>query len=267
MARTILITGASAGIGAATARLLVRRGFRVFGTSRRPETVSDRIEGVTWLAMDVTDEESVRAGVGRVGSEVGAIDALACCAGYGIFGSVEETSLSRVRAQFETNVIGTLAAIRAVLPGMRSRGSGRIVVVGSLAGRAPIPFQAHYSATKAAVDALVMALRNEVGPYGVSAVLVEPGDINTEFNDRMDWGDWRTSAYGARIERCAQVILDSLPRAPGPEKVARIILRALTAAAPRPRYAVGPASWLVPFARRVFPDRWLLAAIRGHFRL
>ena len=134
--------------------------------------------------MDVTDERAVNAGVKDVLARAGRIDALVAAAGYGIFGSVEETSLARARAQFETNVIGTLAVLRAVLPGMRARGAGRIVVVGSLAGRAPIPFQAHYSASKAALDGLVTALVNELHGTGVSASLVEPGDIRTAFNDR-----------------------------------------------------------------------------------
>ncbi|MGH7894077.1 MAG: SDR family oxidoreductase, partial [Candidatus Binatia bacterium] len=190
----VLVTGASSGIGSATAALLARRGFRVVGSSRRAPAVSP--EGVSWLAMDVRDEDTVRAGVRRVHVEHGRLDALVCNAGFGIYGAIEEVSMARARAQFETNVFGTLAPIRAVLPSMRAAGRGRIVVVGSLAGRAPIPFQGHYSMTKAALDALVATLRMEVASFGVHVSLIEPGDIKTAFNDVTDWGDTATSAYG-----------------------------------------------------------------------
>jgi NAD(P)-dependent dehydrogenase (short-subunit alcohol dehydrogenase family) len=226
-----------------------------------------RETGIEWVRMDVTDEAAVGAGVREVLARAGRIDALVCAAGYGIFGSVEETSLARARAQLETNFFGVLSVAQAVLPGMRERGGGRVVVVGSLAGRAPIPFQAHYSASKAALDALVLALRNELHGTGVWASLVEPGDIRTAFNDRTDWGETKASAYGERMRRCEEVIRQSLPRAPGPEVVAEAIHLAITARRPRVRYAVGPDSRAVPLGRRLLPDRWALALIRRHFHI
>jgi short-subunit dehydrogenase len=260
----VLVTGASAGIGAATAARLVARGFRVFGTSRKAGRAQD---GIEWVRMDVTDDDSVASGVRGVIDRSGAIDGLVCAAGYGVFGSVEETSLARARAQFETNVLGVLRLLRAVVPGLRQRGAGRVIVVGSLAGRAPIPFQAHYSASKAALDALTLALRNELHGTGVFASLIEPGDIRTGFNDHMDWGDRSPSAYGDRIAKCEKVIRESLPKAPGPEIVALVIERALTARRPRVRYCVGPDSRLVPWGRRLLPDALSLALIRDHFRV
>ncbi len=260
---TVLVTGASSGIGAATARLLAERGFRVFGASRSPAT----IPGVHWIGMDVRDESAVEAGVREVLARAERLEAVVCCAGYGVFGSVEETTAARARAQLETNYFGTLLPMRAVLPAMRAQGAGRIVVVGSLAGRAPIPFQAHYSASKAALDALVLALRNELRSTGVHACLVEPGDIRTPFNDRMDWGPDGTSAYGERLRRCERVVRDSLARAPGPELVAAVVLRALDARRPRVRYTVGPDSLAVPLGRRLLPDALALALIRRHFEV
>jgi NAD(P)-dependent dehydrogenase (short-subunit alcohol dehydrogenase family) len=259
---TALVTGASSGIGRATARLLSGRGWRVFGGGRGEPPAEP---GIEWLRLDVTDEDAVGAAVGEAVARAGGVDALVCAAGYGIFGSVEETSLARARAQLETNFFGVLASVRAVLPGMRARGAGRIVVVGSLAGRAPIPFQAHYSASKSALDALVLALRNELHGTGVLVTLVEPGDIRTAFNDRTDWGDPGSSAYGERLRRTEQVIRESLPRAPGPEVVAETIHRALVARRPRVRYAVGPGSLLVPLGRRLLPDSFSLSLIRRHF--
>jgi NAD(P)-dependent dehydrogenase (short-subunit alcohol dehydrogenase family) len=258
------VTGASSGIGAATAQMLAERGWRVFGASRRPGPVAG---GVEWLRLDVTNDDSVAAGVGEVIARSSSIDGLVCAAGYGVFGSVEETSLDRVRAQFDTNVLGVVRLLRAVVPHMRKRGAGRVVVVGSLAGRAPIPFQAHYSASKAALDALTLALRNELHRTGVVASLVEPGDIRTAFNENTDWGETGGSAYGERIARGEKVIRESLLRAPGPEIVARVIVRALTAQRPRVRYCVGPDSRLVPWGRRLLPDSWCLALIRDHFRV
>jgi len=160
-----------------------------------------------------------------------------------------------------------LNPIRAVLPGMRARHAGRIVIVGSLAGRAPIPFQAHYSATKAAVDALALALRTEVAPFGIAVSLVEPGDIRTAFNEHMDWAATVGSPYGERLRSCERVTRDALPKAPGPEVVARCVHRALTAWRPRVRYTVGPDSWLVPLGRRLLPDSLSLGLIRSHFRV
>lgn len=265
MARSVLITGASSGIGARTAEWLATRGFQVFGTSRNPQP--DAGGSISWVAMDVRDEPSVRKAVAQVLEVVPKLDAVVCNAGYGIFGSVEEVDLPAAQEQFDTNFFGVLRTLRAVLPGMREAGSGRVVLVGSLAGRVPIPFQAHYSATKAAVDALAGALHNELFASGVRVSLVEPGDIATPFNDAMDWGDAGPSAYGDAIRKTRQVIEESLPLAPGPDRVARAIHHALTARRPRVRYAVGREALPVALARRLLPDRWTLALIRRNFHL
>jgi NAD(P)-dependent dehydrogenase (short-subunit alcohol dehydrogenase family) len=192
---------------------------------------------------------------------------LVCNAGFGIFGSVEEVSIEAARAQLETNFFGCLRTLRAVIPPMRKAGRGRIALVGSLAGRAPIPFQAHYSASKAAVDALALGLRNELHGTGVTVSLIEPGDIDTPFNDAMQWGDSPESVYAERIRSCEAVIRDSLPKAPPPEVVARAIHRALSARRPRVRYAVGADAFAVPFGRRLLPDWLFLRLIRSHFRI
>ena len=267
-ARTVLVTGASSGIGRATAELLAARGFRVFGASRRPPR--SPLAGVAdpWLEMDVRDAASVEAAVRDLVSAAGSLHALVCCAGYSVFGSVEEVAIDRARAQLETNVIGTLTTLRATLPHLRAS-RGRVVVLGSLAGRAPIPFQAHYSASKAALDALTLALRMETAPAGVAVSLVEPGDIRTPFNDNMDWGpgaDAR-SPYAERRARGEGVVRAALPAAPGPEIVAAAIHRALTARRPRVRYTIGPDSMLVPIGRRFLPDWLALRLIRRHFNV
>lgn len=267
---SVLVTGASSGIGAAAASALASRGFRVFGTHRRTKPDSAGA-GVEWIEMDVCDETSVGAGVAQVIESAGRIDSVVCCAGFGIFGSIEEVSIEDAQHQLDTNFFGILRVLRAVLPGMREAAAAgadpRVVLVGSLAGRAPIPFQAHYSASKAAVDALTLALRNELRPFGVHVSLVEPGDIDTPFNDAMDWGDQTGSPYGAALARCENVIRVSLPKAPKPDVVVRAIEKALTAKRPRVRYAVGADSLLAPFAKRFFPDWLALYFIRDHFDL
>jgi NAD(P)-dependent dehydrogenase (short-subunit alcohol dehydrogenase family) len=265
MPKSVLITGASSGIGACAARHLQERGFRVFGTRRK--TRDDLPEGVHWIEMDVCDEASVGRGVAEVISAVTRLDALVCSAGLGIFGSVEEVSIEAAQQQLDANYFGVLRTLRAVLPHMREVGGGRVVLVGSLAGRAPIPFQSHYSASKAALDATALALRTEVRPFGIDVSLIEPGDINTPFNDAMHWTDVSGSAYGARVRSCEAVIRDSLPKAPGPEVIARVIAKALTARRPRVRYAAGPDSALVPLLRRLLPDWISLELIRSHFKV
>jgi NAD(P)-dependent dehydrogenase (short-subunit alcohol dehydrogenase family) len=263
--RSVLITGASSGIGAASADLLAQRGFRVAGTSRDPERAAQRAPHIAWVAMDVRDDVSVTEGVKQAIDRMGSLDALVCNAGIGVFGSVEEVPLYAAREQFETNWFGTLRALRAALPQLRRSGAARVVVVGSLAGRAPIPFQAHYSASKAALDALALALHNELFGMGVRVSLVEPGDIRTGFNEATDFDLVRDSSYGERVARCREGIERAFASAPGPEIVARVILRALTARNPRIRYAVGPEARLVPFARRWLPERLGLRLIRRHF--
>jgi NAD(P)-dependent dehydrogenase (short-subunit alcohol dehydrogenase family) len=264
-----LVTGASSGIGAAAASTLAASGWRVFGTHRRPRREAD--PKVEWIRMDVCDESSVDGAVRSILDETGTIEALVCCAGFGIYGSVEEVSIEDAQRQLDTNFFGVLRVLRAVLPGMREAaragGDPRIALVGSLAGRAPIPFQAHYSASKGAVDSLSLALRNEVGPLGIQVSLIEPGDIDTPFNEAMDWGDTSGSAYAQQLERCERVIRESLPKAPKPDVVVRAIEHALTSRHPRVRYAVGADSKLVPLARRLLPDWVSLYFIRSHFDL
>lgn len=265
--RTVLITGASSGIGAATASALTGGGWQVWGTSRRPPERTDS-DPCRWLTMDVGDEDSVARAVQEILSTSGRLDAVICNAGFGIFGSVEEVSIADAQAQFDTNFFGVLRVLRAVLPGMREARAGRVILVGSLAGRAPIPFQAHYSATKAAVEALALALHNEVRRFGIRVTLIEPGDINTPFNEAMNWSTSpEDSAYGEQLENSEQVIREALPKAPPPEVVAQVIFNALSLKRPRVRYTVGPDSIMVPLGRRLLPDRLTLKLIRQHFGL
>lgn len=268
MKSSVLITGASSGIGAAAARLLSERGFEVFGTSRQPEALGTDRPAIHWIPMDVCRDDSVKKGVDAVLSATkGGLDGLVCNAGMGIFGSVEEVSIEAAKEQFETNFFGVLRTLRAVVPHMRAAGRGRIILVGSLARLAPIPFQGHYSATKAALDAIGLSLQNELHPLGVKVSLVEPGNINTGFNDNITWSELQHSPYAERIRSAEKVVLDDLPKAPGPERVAKVIHRALTVHRPRMHYYVGPESFTVPWGRRLLPDWLTLKLIRSYFKI
>ena len=266
---SVLIIGASSGLGAAMAMRMVSLGWRVFGTRRKPRVAAADDgdgAGIEWIAMDVCEDTSVDRGLAEVFARTAQLDGLVCNAGFGIYGSVEETSLERARAQFETNLFGVLRVARPVITHMRERGAGRLLFVGSLSGRAPIPFQGHYSATKAAIEALVFSLANEVHPFGLFVSLIEPGDIDTAFNDVMDWGDAsRPSAYSERQKRCEKVIRESLPKAPKAGIVADAVAHALTSKRPRLRYAVGNEARLVGLGKRLLSDRLNLKLIRDHF--
>ncbi|MEE8167175.1 MAG: SDR family NAD(P)-dependent oxidoreductase [Myxococcota bacterium] len=261
--RSVLITGASSGLGSAMAERMAARGWRVFGTSRRMQPASESIE---WIEMDVCDDTSVEKALSFVFERTPQLDGLVCNAGYGIYGSIEETPLTRARSQFETNFFGVLRVLTPVVTHMRERNAGRILLVGSLSGRAPIPFQAHYSASKAAIESLTFTLINELDRFEIQVSLIEPGDIQTPFNDVMDWGETDpSSAYAETSARCEKMIRESLPKAPGPELVADAVEQALTARRPRVRYAVGREAGLVGLGKRLFSDRLSLKLIRDHY--
>ncbi|MEM9176504.1 MAG: SDR family NAD(P)-dependent oxidoreductase [Myxococcota bacterium] len=261
--QSVLVTGASSGLGAAMAERMAARGWRVFGTSRKPRPDAD---GIEWVAMDVCEDASVAAGLEAIHARVDCLDGVVLNAGFGIYGSVEETSLARARSQFETNFFGVLRVLTPVLARMRARNAGRILLVGSLAGRAPIPFQTHYSASKAAIESLAFGLANEVDPYDLHVSLIEPGDIDTRFNDVMDWGERDPdSPYATRVAASEKTIRESLPKSPKPVVVADAVEHALSARKPKLRYPVGREALLVGLGKRFLSDRLSLKTIRDHF--
>src|SRR4051794_21355884 len=171
-----LVTGASSGIGRATAELLAANGFTVFGTSRAP--VQDT-RSYTWLPMDVRSDDSVQAAVQSLLAQAGRIDLLVNNAGYVQFGAIEESSIADAQAQLDTNLFGVIRLVQAVLPVMRQQGSGRIINVSSIVGRVAAPYGGLYATSKFALEGLSEALREEVRPFGVSVSLVEPSYVKT----------------------------------------------------------------------------------------
>ncbi|WP_241518147.1 MULTISPECIES: SDR family NAD(P)-dependent oxidoreductase [Cyanobium] len=181
-APTVLVTGASSGIGAATARLLLERGWRVFAAARRLEAMEPLAAlGAEVMALDLSDEHSRRELAEQLTAKVGALDALVNNAGFGEVGPLETLPLDRARAIFEVNVFGLMGLTQQLLPAMRERGRGRIVNISSIAGRWVSPGSGWYGASKFALEALSDALRLELKAFGVSVVVVEPGVIATDF--------------------------------------------------------------------------------------
>lgn len=259
----VLITGCSTGIGRATAEHLARRGMTVYATARREDAVADlRAAGCRTLALDVTDEESMRAAVGRVEAEEGAVGALVNNAGYSQSGAVETVSPEDLRRQFETNVFGLVRMCQLVLPGMREAGRGRIVNVSSMGANFTFPGGGVYHATKYAVEALSDALRFEVKGFGVDVVIIQPGLIRTHFGataaaEAPDAGEGPYARFNAHVAKTTAEVYESGALARlggGPETVARAIESALTARRPRIRYRVTPSAHLLIGQRRLMTD-------------
>ena len=177
--RTVLVTGCSTGIGRAVAKELKARGHRPFATARKLESLADlEAEGIETLRLDVTDATSIRAAVGTVVERTGRVDVLVNNAGINAFGPIAELPLEELRAVLETNVVGLVAVLQAVFPAMAAKRAGRIINVGSVVGLLPTPFAAGYCASKAAVHSLSEVLRQEVKPFGIEVVIVQPGGVD-----------------------------------------------------------------------------------------
>ena len=269
----ILLTGCSSGIGRASALALAARGHRVFATARKEDDLAGlERDGLTALALDVTDPATIAAAVGAVLSRANRLDVLVNNAGYPQYGSVEEVTLAQWRAQFDVNVFGTLAVTQAVLPAMRKQQSGRIINVSSVAGKLGIPFAAPYCASKHALEALSDALRVEVSPFGIRVVLVEPGPVETRFGDRARAGVAallsRPGPYQELYKLAERAMNVDFQRGNLPaEAVARVIVQASESASPRTRYPVGIMARAYIALRRALPDRWLDAQMRRTLRM
>jgi short-subunit dehydrogenase len=269
----VLLTGCSSGIGAACAALLLRAGHTVWATARRPETLDALASaGAHVLPLDVTSEDSMRAAVDEVVARHGRVGALVNNAGYGEYGTVEETDLDRVRVMFETNVFGLARLTQLVLPGMRAAGEGRIVNIGSMGGRLTWPVGGYYHSTKYAVEALSDALRVEVRRFGVAVSLVEPGLIRTGFEQTAMTSQAalvdQTSPYAALLARAASAASGGYGNpllAAGPDAVARVVRRAVESSHPRSRYVVTPAARFLVHARRLGGDRVWDAIVRTQY--
>jgi len=254
--QTVVITGASSGIGKASAKLLAEKGYRVFGTARRPEVASDLADeakskglDLTLLKMDVRDDASVKAGLDTIGE----VDILVNNAGFEVFGPLEEMTVTDLEDQFQTNVSGPFRLITSVLPGMRQRGSGVIVNVSSVAGVVAAPLTGLYSSSKWALEALSESLHYEVGHFGIRVHLIEPGGVETPFGDNrrlVGAAAGNESPYHDLVTQWEQVGEKLNPGGVStqPEDVAAVIVDAIENG-DKLRYPVGNDATMVITAR------------------
>jgi NAD(P)-dependent dehydrogenase (short-subunit alcohol dehydrogenase family) len=267
--KVVLVTGASAGIGKSIARRLLADGWTVYGGARRVEQMEDlRTTGARILALDVTDEASMRAAVDALLVAEGRLDALVNDAGYGSYGALEDVPLAEARRQFEVNVFGLMRLTQLVLPAMRAAGAGTIVNVSSMGGRIWMPIGGWYHATKHALEVLSDVLRVETRPFGVRVVVVQPGLIESEWSGVAAETLART-AKGSAYRRLVDPVMRTLRSYSGassPDVIAAAVSKALHARAPRRRYAAPIDARVFIFLRWLLPEgaweRLLLAVFR-----
>jgi NADP-dependent 3-hydroxy acid dehydrogenase YdfG len=266
-----LVTGATSGIGEATAYRLRDRGYLVFAAGRNPEALDAlRMRGLQARALEVTDEAAVARLVEEIRADHGGVDVLVNSAGYPLPSPLEQVALSDLRSLFETNVVATLHLSQLVLSGMRARGTGTIVNIGSTGGRFTSPGAGAYHIVKYGVEALSLALRAEVAPFGVRVVLIDPTGVRTKFVEVQlaathSYAD--DDPYGDFKRRYAQTTR-ALTEVPGlmidADKVARAVVRAVKARNPKPRYIVGASGKASVLARQLLTDRmWERVMMRG----
>lgn len=241
-AKTALVTGASSGIGEATALELQELGYTVYGAARRTDRLAELAErGIRPLAMDVTDEDSLQAGVKQIVAETGRIDVLANIAGYGSYGALEDVPLDEARRQFEVNVFGAIRLTQLVLPHMRTQRAGTVVNVTSMGGKIYTPLGGWYHGSKFALEALSDCLRLEAKPFGIDVVVIEPGGIATEWGaiaaDKLE----ESSSSGACAPQ-ARAVASSLRSEANAKRTPRPASSPTPSERPSPPAAPGPAT-------------------------
>ncbi|UGY14559.1 oxidoreductase [Bradyrhizobium septentrionale] len=261
-----LVTGASSGIGEATAERLAKAGYRVYGTSRREARAGKRSFEI--LPLDVTSDESVEAAVGEVIRRHGRIDLLVNNAGFGVApAGAEESSLEQARSIFETNFFGLVRMTRAVVPHMRRQGSGRIINIGSVLGFLPMPYGALYAATKHAVEGYSESLDHELRTRGIRVSVIEPAYTKTPFDANLIEPDAKLDEYREARAGVSKRVSEVMATAEPPGVVADTVLKAANAASPKIRYAAGRLANRLRLLRRFAPARLVDAGIRKDLRL
>ncbi len=262
--KVAIVTGSSSGIGYETALILARNGFRTYATMRNLEkrkpisdiATKERLELHT-IKLDVTDERSVNDAIKTIKSDAGRIDVLVNNAGYGLAGSLEDLSMSEIKAQYETNVFGLIRVTQAVLPTMRERKSGIIVNISSIGGKMAIPLQSPYHGTKFAVEGLSESIAYDLEPFGIKVVLIEPGAIKTNFESGMVVAQKTqntNSPYYNTMQKLQSSINSHFKNGTPPAKVAEVILNAITTPNPNLRYTVGEDAAMITQKRKELSD-------------
>lgn len=262
---TVLITGASSGIGKAAALLFRERGWNVVATLRSPEKAPDLhgLERLVCMRLDVTEPATIAAAIAQAIEKFGAIDAVVNNAGYALMGPFESCTLDQIRKQFETNVFGLMAVSQAVLPHFRARKSGTLINISSIGGRLTFPLYSLYHSTKWAVEGFSESLQYELAPLGIRVKIVEPGPIKTDFYERS--AD-RTLTLDPDYQGFYDRVMPKMDRAGStgspPEVVAEVIFKAAMDKSDRLRYAAGKSSGLLLTLRKLLPESWFYQFIR-----
>lgn len=264
--KVALITGASSGIGAATAERLAKADYKVFGTSRRAAPGGQR--PFEMLTLDVTSDESVEAVIGEVVRRTGRIDVLVNNAGFGVApAGAEESSIEQAESIFATNFFGVVRMTRAVVPHMRRQGGGRIINIGSVLGFLPMPYGALYAATKHAIEGYSESLDHELRTRGIRVSVIEPAYTRTPFDSNFLQPDATLDAYREARAGLNERVKELMATAEDPGVVADVVLKAATAAQPRVRYPAGVRARRLQLLRRFAPPGLLDAGIRKDLRL
>ena len=266
--KRVFITGASSGIGLATAKLLAERGDEVWGTSRDVARIP-QLPRLHPVRLNLDDNVSLGESFKTALREAGHFDIVINNAGSGHFGPAETLSAEAVHAQFQTVVFAHIELCRLALASMRIHGGGRIINVTSLASRLPVPFMGAYNAAKAAMASFTMSLQLELEGSDIRVIDVQPGDIRTDFNDAVEKTNGSDARYSARVEQTWRVVDRNMKAAPKPELVARHIARLIDAANPPPRVTVGDffQSIIAPFIFRFLPQRVRIWGLKKYYRL
>ena len=266
--KKIFITGASSGIGLAIAKLLPTQGHEVWGTSRNLERIA-KLPRLHAVRLDLTDRLSVDEAFNSALADAGHFDVLINNAGAGHFGPAELLSLETITSQFQILVFGQIQLMQLALRHMQAREEGLIINVTSLASRLPVPFMAAYNAAKAALAAFTMSIQLELPDSGVHIVDLQPADISTEFNKSVINTSNTDQRYDEKIAKTWEIVERNMKQAPGPELVARHVLRLIDAAQTPPRITVGDAfqSKIAPLIFRFLPQRVRLWGLRRYYKL
>lgn len=271
--KTVLITGASSGMGKETAKKLLAQGYTVYVAARRVEKMQDlEALGAIALKLDITQEADIVASVERITADHGGVDVLINNAGFGMYGAMEQTSIDDARYQFEVNLFGLARLTQLVLPYMRDQRAGKIVNISSMGGKMYTPLGSWYHATKHALEGWSDCLRIELAQFGIDVIIIEPGAIATEFGDVVVGPMLARSGegpYQQLAQSMAQTTRDSYEHegaASPPSVIANTIASAITARRPKTRYVVGKLARPLMFIRKYFGDRIFDKAIMSQVK-
>src|SRR5229473_4634088 len=264
MEKVALITGASSGIERATAALLAKSGYRVFGAVRNTPS-GEPIPNVEFLQLDVRHDESAKEAVRSLLSRAGRIDALVNNAGYTLIGSLEETSIEEAKQVFETNFFGVLRMNQAVLPIMRGQGYGRIANISSVVGFLPAPYQGIYAASKHALEGYSESLDHEVRQFGIRVSVIEPGFMRTNISQNGRVAGQSLEAYASQRNGVLNVLRENIAKGEDPARIASVVLEALTSHSPRLRYPAGREAKFLGRLRKFAPAKLLDKGLRKQF--